>query len=39
VSCPQAGVIEVFDVAENKLLEPIKLTVGVDGLAWASAIP
>lgn len=39
VSCPQAGVIEVFDVPANKLLEPIKLTRGVDGLAWAPAIP
>ena len=39
VSCPQAGVIEVFDVPSSKLLEPIKLTPGVDGLAWASAIP
>lgn len=36
VSCPQAGVIEVLDVANNKLLEPIKLTKGVDGLAWAA---
>ena len=39
VSCPQAGVIEVFDVPGNKLLQPIKLTPGVDGLAWASTIP
>jgi len=39
VSCPQAGVIEAFDVPGNKLLDPIKLTRGVDGLAWASAIP
>ena len=39
VSCPQAGVIEVFDVHANKLLQPIKLTRGVDGLAWAPAIP
>ena len=38
VSCPQAGVIEVLDVARSKLLEPIRLTKGVDGLAWA-AIP
>lgn len=36
VSCPQAGVIEVLDVAQSKLLEPIKLTKGVDGLAWAA---
>ncbi|MHB8503455.1 MAG: YncE family protein [Candidatus Acidiferrales bacterium] len=39
ISCPQAGVIEVFDVPGNKLLQPIKLTRGVDGLAWASSIP
>jgi YVTN family beta-propeller protein len=39
VSCPQAGTIEVLDVAGRKLLQPIKLTQGVDGLAWASAIP
>ena len=39
VSCPQSGVIEVFDIPGNKLLEPIKLTRGVDGLAWAPAIP
>ncbi len=39
VSCPQAGTIEVFDVLGRKLLQPIKLTQGVDGLAWASAIP
>lgn len=39
ISCPQAGVIELFDVPNNKLLQPIKLTPGVDGLAWASAIP
>ncbi|MGC1483017.1 MAG: hypothetical protein WA789_04420 [Candidatus Acidiferrum sp.] len=39
ISCPQAGVIEVFDVPGNKLLPPIKLTRGVDGLAWAPAIP
>ncbi|HYL63963.1 MAG TPA: cytochrome D1 domain-containing protein [Candidatus Methylomirabilis sp.] len=38
VSCPQAGVIEVLDLAQNKLQEPIKLTKGVDGLAWA-AVP
>lgn len=37
VSCPQAGTIEVFDVLGGKLLEPITLTAGVDGLAWARA--
>ena len=39
VSCPAAGTIEVLDVAAHKLLQPIKLTPGVDGLAWAPAIP
>jgi YVTN family beta-propeller protein len=39
VSCPQAGTIEVLDVPGRKLRQPIKLTPGVDGLAWASAIP
>jgi YVTN family beta-propeller protein len=39
VSCPQAGTIEVLDIPGHKLLQAIKLTPGVDGLAWASAIP
>jgi len=39
VSCPQAGTIEVLDVPGHKLLQPIKLTPGVDGLAWAPSIP
>jgi YVTN family beta-propeller protein len=39
VSCPQAGTIEVLDIPGHKLLQPIKLTQGVDGLAWAPAIP
>jgi YVTN family beta-propeller protein len=39
VSCPQAGTIEVLDIPGDKLLQPIKLTQGVDGLAWAPAIP
>jgi len=39
VSCPQAGTIEVLDVPGHKLLQAIKLTQGVDGLAWAPAIP
>ncbi len=39
VSCPQAGTIEVLDLASKKLLPSIKLTQGVDGLAWAPAIP
>ena len=39
VSCPQAGTIEVLDIRGHQLLQPIKLTPGVDGLAWAPAIP
>jgi len=39
VSCPQAGTIEVLDIPGRKLLQSIKLTQGVDGLAWAPAIP
>lgn len=39
VSCPQAGTIEVLDLPGKKLLPSIKLTQGVDGLAWAPAIP
>jgi YVTN family beta-propeller protein len=39
VSCPQAGTIEVFDLRANKLEQPIKLTKGVDGLAWAVGVP
>ena len=38
VSCPAAGTIEVLDVPGHKLLQSIKLTPGVDGLAWAPAI-
>lgn len=39
ISCPQTGAIEVFDIPASKLLEPIQLTKGVDGLAWAASIP
>ena len=39
VSCPRAGTIETLDIAAHKLLPSIKLTPGVDGLAWAPAIP
>ncbi len=39
VSCPQVGTIEVLDLPGKKLLPSIKLTQGVDGLAWAPAIP
>src|SRR5271170_213558 len=39
VSCPAAGTIEILDIPGHKMLQPIKLTPGVDGLAWAPAIP
>jgi DNA-binding beta-propeller fold protein YncE len=34
VSCPQAGTIEVLNLRDGKLEEPIRLTKGVDGLVW-----
>ena len=37
ISCPQAGTIEVLDLATNQLESPIKLTNGVDGLSWFPA--
>jgi len=37
VSCPQAGTVEILDLTAGKLLAPIQLTKGVDGLAWAAA--
>jgi YVTN family beta-propeller protein len=39
VSCPQAGTIEVLNLASWGLEKPIQLTKGVDGLAFASAKP
>ena len=38
VSCPQAGTIEVLNLREGKLQEPIRLTKGVDGLAWLPVV-
>jgi|HubBroStandDraft_1064217.scaffolds.fasta_scaffold76534_1 YVTN family beta-propeller protein len=35
VSCPQAGTIEVLNLANWQLEKPIELTKGVDGLAFA----
>jgi DNA-binding beta-propeller fold protein YncE len=35
LSEPLAGTIQVLDVKSWKLEEPIRLTLGVDGLAWA----
>ena len=34
VSCPQGGTIEILNLKDWKLEEPIRLTKGVDGLAW-----
>jgi YVTN family beta-propeller protein len=39
VSCPQAGTIEVLNLREGNLEEPLHLTKGVDGLTWLPAIP
>ena len=38
VSCPQAGTIEVLNLQQGKLEEPIRLTKGVDGLAWLPSV-
>jgi DNA-binding beta-propeller fold protein YncE len=38
VTCPQAGTIEVLNLQTNALEEPIRLTKGVDGIAWLPAI-
>ena len=34
VSCPQGGTIEILNLKDWKLEEPIHLTKGVDGMAW-----
>lgn len=36
LSCPQGGTIEILNLMEWKLEEPIRLTKGVDGMAWVS---
>jgi YVTN family beta-propeller protein len=38
VSTPQAGTIEILDLQNWKLDNPIHLTQGVDGLAWIPAV-
>jgi YVTN family beta-propeller protein len=35
VTCPQGGTIEILNLKDWKLEEPIRLTKGVDGMAWA----
>jgi YVTN family beta-propeller protein len=39
ITCPQSGTIEVLDLRENILEQPITLTRGVDGVAWLPVIP
>ena len=39
VSCPQGGTIEVLNLKDWKLEEPIRLAKGVDGLAWVPSAP
>jgi hypothetical protein len=34
LSCPQGGTIEILNLKDCKLEEPIRLTKGVDGTAW-----
>jgi YVTN family beta-propeller protein len=34
VSCPQGGTVEILNLKDWKLEEPIRLTKGVDGMAW-----
>jgi YVTN family beta-propeller protein len=37
ISCPQAGTVEVLNLAKSALESPIQLTKGVDGIEWFSA--
>src|SRR5208283_683969 len=37
LSCPQGGTIEILNLKDWKLEEPIRLTKGVDGMAWVPA--
>jgi YVTN family beta-propeller protein len=39
VSCPQAGTVEVLNLRDGKLEEPLHLTKGVDGLTWLPTVP
>ncbi len=38
VSCPQGGTIEVLNLRDGKLEEPLHLSKGVDGLTWLPAV-
>lgn len=37
LTCPQGGTIEILNLRQWKLEEPIRLTKGVDGLAWVGS--
>jgi YVTN family beta-propeller protein len=37
LSCPQGGTIEILNLEDWKLEQPIRLTKGVDGMAWVSS--
>jgi YVTN family beta-propeller protein len=37
VTCPQSGTIEVLNLRDNILEQPIALTKGVDGITWLPA--
>jgi YVTN family beta-propeller protein len=39
VTCPQSGTIEILNLKDGILEEPLHLTKGVDGIAWLPAIP
>ncbi len=39
VSCPLAGTIEILNLRDGKLEEPLRLTKGVDGLTWLASLP
>jgi YVTN family beta-propeller protein len=39
VTCPQGGTIEVLNLRDSKMEEPIRLTKGVDGMAWVPSAP
>ncbi len=38
VSSPQGGTIEILNLKDWKLEEPIRLTKGVDGMAWVPSV-
>jgi YVTN family beta-propeller protein len=37
VTCPQGGTIEILNLKDWKMEDPIRLTKGVDGIAWVSS--